>query len=348
MRKYIITISAALFLFLLAGCTIYTESADDAEAGICWIVDPEGGQVLKIASGNNTIEAYNDTDVGRPISVVHNPYNGYTWVGDGDGRVILLTGRAQVNRTIYGFDEPAYMALFPKEGSVWILDTGYNRVIKMGHRGTLELELDGYPDGRGITVDPVSGDVFVAQANKVTRLNYKGETLGTFGGFADIADLEYDGAIERLWVIDSGAGTFTRLTNDGIVEETVSGQIEDPRDITINPILRCIYVAGIQDGLWYVAKYKLGTDGSGGIKTGKVWEKTGVKELRDPEAEEDDFFSAVTIACSPNDAGIWINDYGNHRLIKATDDGDETATLVNIMGGFFAPSDMTIITNARR
>lgn len=335
-------------MLLLAGCTSYTESADDADAGVCWIVDPEGGQVLKIASGNNTIDAYNDTDVGRPISVVHNPYNGYTWVGDGEGRVLLLTDRAQLNRTVYGFDEPEYMALFPKEGSVWILDTGYNRVIKMGHRGTLELELNGYPDGRGITVDPVSGDVFVAQADKITRLNYEGEVLGTFGGFADIADLEYDGAIERLWVIDSSAGTFTRLTNDGTEEEVISGMIDDPRDITINPLLRCIYVAGIQDGQWLVAKFKLLGDGNGGIDTERRWDLEGVEEMRDPDAEENDFFSAITIAAGQDHTAIWINDYGNHRLIKGTDLGDEETELDNIMGGFFAPSDMAIITNARR
>ena len=349
MRKYIIIIVPATILAVLAGCTLYTSSEEASNVGSCWLVDPEGGQVLKIAAGNNEIDASNDTDVGRPISVVHNPYNGYTWVGDGDGRVMLLTDRAQVNRTVYGFDEPSHLALFPKEGSIWILDTGYDRVIKMDHVGELELQLNGYDNGRDIVVNPVSGDVYVAQADRITRLSYEGKKLATFDGFTDIAAMAYDAARERLWVVDSGAGTVMRMRNDGTIEETVSGQFDDPRVIAINQVYGYIYVGGIQDGDWTLSKFKLISDGDDGAKVDLGWYNTGVKMMReDAEGEEDDFFKAFTIAAGAVDAAIWINDYGNHRLIKAIDDGDDKATLANIMGGFFQPSDITIINGIRR
>ncbi|MCP4231659.1 MAG: hypothetical protein GY771_16130 [bacterium] len=349
MRKYLIIIIPATILAVLAGCTLYTSSGESVDVGSCWLVDPDGEQVLKIASDNDEIEAYNDIDVGRPISVVHNPYNDYTWVGDADGRVILLTGRAQMNRTIYGFDEPSHLALFPKEGSVWVLDTGSDRVVKMGHRGELDLQLDSYSDGRDIAVDPVSGEVFVAQADRITRLDYQGEKLDVFNGFTDIAALEYDGARNRLWALDSGAGTFIRMKNDGTVVETVSGQIDDPRVIAINQVFGYIYVGGILDGDWILGTYILGTNESGGVITEPNGDYSGVKEMREgAEGEEDDFFGAFTIAAGGTDAAIWINDYENHRLIKAIDNGKEDVTLTNIMGGFFAPSEITVINGARR
>jgi hypothetical protein len=313
------------------------------------LADPDGGQVYKIASDNNEVLAYNDSDVGRPISVIHNPYNRYTWVGDGDGRVLLLTDRGVLNRTVYGFDEPAHLALFPKEGSVWVLDTGLGRVIKLGHRGEIELERGGYADGRDIAVDPASGEVFVAQADRITRLDYKGVKLGTFDGFSDISALAYDGARNRLWALDSAAGTFIRMKNDGTVVETVSGQIDDPRVIAINQVYGYIYVGGILDGEWTFGMYALRPDDNGGAKTfTKDW-YTGVKEMREgSEGDEDDFFGPFTLAAGATDSAIWINDYENHRLIKATDLGEDGASLVKIMGGFFAPKDITIINGARR
>ena len=45
---------------------------------------------------------------------------------------------------------------------------------------------------------------------------------------------------------------------------------------------------------------------------------------------------------------FWINDYGNHRLIRLIDHGDEETELANIMGGFFEPTDMAIIHSTRR
>lgn len=341
-----ITYSIVATALLICGCTSYiTDDSDDDFVGQCWVADTGGKQVMRIALANDEIAAVNNTDVGTPISIIYDPYRGFTWVGDADGRLLLLTERAQMNRCVYGFDEPSKLALSPKEGAVWVLDTGLNRVIKTESRGSIGFQLNGYVDGRDIVCDPVTAEVFVARGDRITRLDYKGNNLGEFTGFTDITDLEYDGSINRLWVVDAGAGAFIRMSNDGEIEEYIDNQFDEPRDLAVNSLSHYVYVAGILDGEWELSKFKYASDGNGNLSTNLGWHYKGtglMKEDVGDDEVETDFFGPMTITASSNDTALWINDYEHRRLIKAHEGGDK-ATVINIMGGFFDVSGIEII-----
>ncbi len=306
---YIVGSLAVVLAFI--GCRLGEEEYEDPGWGTCWVADADGGSVTKIAPACDDISALN-VEMGTPTAVLADPYNDVCWTADGSGRVILLSNRGVINRTLYGFGNPTALGLFPKEGSVWVLDAGLNRLVKLGSDGAVEVEYGPLTEPRALACDPVTGDAYVADGDNIVRVDREGKFVAEFTGFSAPADITFDGATEKLWVCDTGNGRLVKIDRDGNVILTFGDAgFPSPSSIDVNPVTGAVYAADETTG----AIIKLNADG--------ILEWFNV----------DDFAAPTDIVAGVYDDSVWIADAAGRRVVKLRSD----ETYVNNLGGFFNP-----------
>ncbi|UCE27008.1 MAG: NHL repeat-containing protein [Candidatus Coatesbacteria bacterium] len=302
------------FFFLAAGftaCEVGDAQLDNPAWGTCWVADADGGAVMRIAPAGDEIGAAN-YEMGTPAAVLADPYNDVCWVADGAGRVVLLSNRANVQKTLYGFENPTALGLFPKESSVWVLDAGLKRLTKINSEGAVEREYGDLTAPSALACDPITGDAYVVDGNKIVRVNRKGQLVREFAGFSAPADIAFDANTEKLWICDTGNDRLVKIDRDGTVKLVFADPgFKSPVLIDVDVETGVVYaVDGVQG---YIVK--VNTDG----------------ELLLYDTGE---YNPIDIAFNNYSEGsVWVADAEGRRVVKLNADLE----YLDHVGGFFDP-----------
>ncbi|UCH79385.1 MAG: hypothetical protein JSU81_05390 [Candidatus Coatesbacteria bacterium] len=285
------SVGAAVAALTLA-CAPVTLAPETDDPGTTWVADVGSSRVIKINKACSAFVA-SSPDLGRPVAVLFDSYNGYCWAADAEGgRIIRLTSRAVVEKTLYGFGEPVALAYCPKENAVWVADRGQGRIVKLTERGTVRAELGGLNEPAAIAVNPLNGEVFVACAAVVVRTDRWGQPLGRYYGFDRPAALAFDAGYGYLWVADTGNGRVVRLKPSGEVV-AVSNALAAPTAVAVNP----------RTGFAFAAD----------AAAGKVVSVRGDGSLRWANTE---YERPTALAVNPTDMSLWVADSYSFSVYK--------------------------------
>jgi sugar lactone lactonase YvrE len=302
-----------LFVFLagFTACQVGEVTIENPAWGTCWVADADGGSVTKIAPGCDEISALN-VEMGSPTAVLADTYNDVCWVADGGGRVFILSNRAVVRKTLYGFDDPIDLALFPKEETVWVLDAGLRRLIKVNDEGAVELEYRNLTAPSALACDPITGDAYVVDGDKIVRIDREGNLLAEFTGFSSPADVAFDSNTEGLWVCDTGNNRLVKVDRDGV-----------PKLIFTDPGFRAPTKAAVdvENGAVYAVD---------GVEGYIVKINANAELLLFDTGEYD---PADIVFNTYGDGSVWVADAKNRRVVKLNTDLE----YMDHLGGFFNP-----------
>jgi DNA-binding beta-propeller fold protein YncE len=316
-------IYCVVLLALAAGftaCDIGDVQVENPAWGTCWVADAGGGAVTRIAPLCNKIGVTN-SEMGTPTAVLVDTYNDVCWVADGAGRVILLSNRAAVQKTLYGFDNPTALGLFPKEGSIWVLDAGLKRLIKLSSEGAVEREYGNLNEPSALAVDPITGDAYVVDGDRIARVNRNGQLIGEFTGFSGPADIAFDGNTEKLWICDTGNDRLVKIDRAGTVKLVFSDPgFKSPVLIDVNVENGDVYAVDGVEG--YIVKINAGG------------------ELLLYDTGE---YNPSDIAANNYDDSVWVADAEGRRVVKL----DADLEYINHVGGFFDPVALSPMAEPR-
>lgn len=319
-RRLIYIVGLLVFAAGFTACEVSDVQLDNPAWGTCWVADAGGGSVTKIAPGGNAISATN-AEMGTPMAVLADPYNDVCWVADGAGRVILLSNRADVQKTLYGFDNPTAFGLFPKEGSIWVLDAGLKRLIKLSSEGAVEREYGNLATPTRLACDPINGDAYVIDGNKIVRINRDGQLVGEFTGFSAPADVAFDANTEKLWICDTGNDRLVKINRDGTVKFVFSDPgFKSPVLVDVNVETGIVYAVDGVEG--YIVK--INAEG----------------ELLLYDTGE---YNPTDIAANNYDDSVWVADADGRRVVKLNADLE----YINHVGGFFNPVALSPMAEPR-
>jgi DNA-binding beta-propeller fold protein YncE len=190
----------------------------------------QGGDVYAMDTGGNRVERFGPD--GAFVSE-------FGVSGAGDGEFAFNGSSSQ-------------MAVDPSDGSVYVADSGNNRIQKFDATGAYvtQFGVAGSADGElsgplGVAVDPVSKDVYVADSNnnRIERFSSAGAYISQFGtaGAGD-GELSFPTRVAvdstgRVYVLDAGnvrvqrfdaTGAFDSVTGVGTIANSPSEIAVDP------------------------------------------------------------------------------------------------------------------------
>lgn len=322
MRPHRLIYHLGLFIFLtgFTACQLGEVTLENPAWGTCWVADPDGGTVMRIAPLCNKIGVTN-SEMGTPAAVLVDPYNDVCWVADGGGRVFLLSNRAVVQKTLYGFENPTALELFPKESSVWVLDAGLKRLIKLTSEGAVEREYRSLNDPTALACDTITGDAYVVDGDRIARINRDGQLVGEFTGFSSPADVAFDADTEKLWICDTGNNRLVKIDRDGTAELTFTDPgFKSPVLVDVNVKTGDVYAVDGVEG--YIVK--INADG----------------ELLLYDTGE---YNPTDIAVNNFDDSVWVADADGRRVVKLNADLE----YINHVGGFFNPVALSPMAKPR-
>jgi DNA-binding beta-propeller fold protein YncE len=319
-RRLIYYIGLFIFLTGFTACQLGEVTLENPAWGTCWVADADGGSVTKIAPYCDDISAVN-VEMGTPTAVLADTYNDVCWVADGGGRVFLLSNRAVVNKTLYGFENPIALGLFPKESSVWVLDAGLKRLIKLNSEGAVEAEYRNLNNPAALACDPVTGDAYVVDGDRILRITREVELADEFAGFSSPADIAFDANTEKLWVCDTGNDRLVKIDRDGTVKLTFTDPgFKAPVLVDVNVEAGSIYAVDGVEG--YIVK--LNAD------AGLLLYDTGE-------------YNPTDIAVNNFDDSVWVADAEGRRVVKL----DADLEYIDHVGGFFGPAALSPMAKPR-
>ena len=202
-------------------------------SGDVYVVDVEGQRIERFSAAGDFVGAF-----GGP--------------GPGDGQFAFQS----FADPFFAFSPPQ-IAVDQSDGSVYVADTGNDRIQKFSPVGVYDSQFGtpGEGDGelsspQGVAVDPPSGDVYVADSgnNRVQRFISSGiyaSQLGTPGSLAgqllNPTRVGVDGAGE-VFVLDAGNGRVQKFNPNG----TFGGLFAPgttPSDLTVDELNGRVYAA---------------------------------------------------------------------------------------------------------
>jgi len=150
---------------------------------------------------------------------------------------------------------PSGIAVDSNTGHVYVMDLLFNRVQKFDSEGTFLTQWD-CRQGLGLTVDPTSGDVWVAMwtQHKVNKYSPTGELLLSLGGkkgdgegeFFRPHDVTVDPRNGDLYVLDTYNERVQVFTSEGTFLRAFGGPFGQPFGISIHPNGDFLAVANTQ------------------------------------------------------------------------------------------------------
>lgn len=246
--------------------------------------------------------------VGKPsVNSVENTSENYygIWVVDeSDNNVVIklsLDGERELAR-IRGFDNPTYIDVDERDGSVWITDTANDRVVKYSADGkTKLLELKGFLAPYHCVLDIAQDVIWVAGlvSGEVIKFSLEGKELLRIGGLGRVHELIlslFDGSI---WVGDQTAKKFIRFSSDGKKLGITQRRLGAPLHLAIDP----------EDGTAWATFQS----------PGRV-----AKFSKDGEflALVEGFSRPYGITIDPHDRSVWVTDNIQGELVKISSDGE--------------------------
>jgi DNA-binding beta-propeller fold protein YncE len=189
----------------------------------------QGGDVYAMDTGGNRVERF-----------------------DPDGTFLSEFGAAGAGDGEFAFNgTSSQMAVDPSDGSLYVADSGNNRIQKFDSTGSYvtQFGVAGSADGElssplGVAVDPVSKDVYVADAgnNRIQRFSSSGAYISQFGtaGSGD-GELSFPTRVAvdsagRVSVLDVGNSRVQRFDDAGAFDSVIgAGTIgTSPSEIAVD------------------------------------------------------------------------------------------------------------------
>jgi len=163
------------------------------------IADTLNNQIVRLAS--NGVEVMRE---GGELKTVRKRGPGQAFNRD---QTTLVNARA--------FENPENLAVDPKDGSIWVADTGNGNVVKLDENGQELLRLEGFLAPIGIAVDD-EGNAYVGDRNhaKLYKISPAGKLLwssGAFGGGQSVNAVALDKSEPIVEIEEKGSSTPTGM-----------------------------------------------------------------------------------------------------------------------------------------
>ena len=221
-----------------------------------WITDDPNNQVVQLSP--SVPDGYDvSTDTGSHITVtgfsspqgisVHD--SGTVWVADTyHNQIVRLqagipdgynidteTGHHTV---LAGFSSPKDLKVDQTDGTVWIADTGADRIVKYDKNGTTKIfELGGFAYVEAIAVNFMDGSVWIADTGngRITRLDAEGALIHTTDAVSNPFSLDINPLDGSCWVADKNNSQLVKLAPDGTELLRTDG-VAAPVTLAVSPI----------------------------------------------------------------------------------------------------------------
>ncbi len=194
---------------------VAVDDSGSASASDVYVADPGAGVVDRFSGATgkflSRIDGSETPDVGvrgfEPVAVAVDPANGEVFVADAHNGVVDVFSPAGVY--VSQFEGGASSALtgiaVNKEGDAYVTAAGGEALELLAAGGYTSV----LPVGAGVSavsVDPVSGDVYLDEAYSIVDLNANGESQGSFGS----------GSLEGSTGVGVNSASGTVYASDGM------------------------------------------------------------------------------------------------------------------------------------
>jgi DNA-binding beta-propeller fold protein YncE len=202
--------------------------AVDPRDGSVWLTTwnpmEQQGLLAKIASNGKLIRKVGG--FSSPYAAELDPRDGSLWVADGGSRTLIhisADGEKLFEMRIPGYffsNAPDQLAIEPESGNLWFTTAGPGMLHKISPEGTVLFETGGFSSPVAVTINPINGNVWVADfdlfgSGGIVKFSPGGEALFTqaLPAHAETAAINpFDG---MLWV--GVKGELIRYSDDGNV-----------------------------------------------------------------------------------------------------------------------------------
>ncbi|MDP1852897.1 MAG: hypothetical protein Q8L26_01620 [Candidatus Omnitrophota bacterium] len=256
-----------------------------------------------------------------------------------------------------GFKQSKDLTRDPRDGSIWVIDTGNNQIVRLSSDGSTELaRLSGfaYPHHGSLNIADESFWVADEKHSEVVKLSADGKSeLLRISGFNLPHDIEvssYDGSV---WVLD--LKSVIKLSPSGEILGRLDG-LEQLRHFAISPFDGSCWVLKSSEGMVKISPdgTKMLTDNPdiSGLELsvnpidGSCWvadSKSGIlyniaSDGKTRLLKLDSLFKApiAISAINPLDGSFWVGDSGRGEIIKISGTGKELKKIT----GLVTPDDI--------
>lgn len=235
------------------------------------------------------------------------------WVVDqSKSNVIIklsLGGEKELAR-IAGFDNPTYIDIDERDGSVWITDTANNRVVKyLADAKTKVLELKDILAPYHCALDTENNVFWVAAlaSGEAIKFSLDGRELLRVKGLGKVHEMMLSPFDKTIWVGDQTEKKFIRFSSSGHRLGFTQRRLGTPMHLAINPKDGSAWATFMYPGT--VAKFSY---------SGEVL------------CVVNDFDKPYGVTIDPADNSVWVTDIGRSELTHISPDGK----ILKRMGGF--------------
>ncbi len=169
---------------------VAVDDSGSASAGEVYVADPGAGVVDRFSGATgkflSRIDGSETPDAGvrgfEPVGVAVDPTNGEVFVADAHNDLVdvFSPGGVYVSQFAAGVSSALTGVAVNKEGDVYVTAAGGEALELLAEGGYTSV----MPVGAGVSavsVDPVSGNLYLDEGSSIVELNASGESLGNFG-----------------------------------------------------------------------------------------------------------------------------------------------------------------------
>lgn len=283
----------------LDGYRIYRQVSDETSYNVIAFVD---NTVTTFKDQNRVYGAKHSYKVSvltdwyeSPLSdaLTITPGPNYAWISDlSAGQVVRLTHDLQhVLQRVGNVYFPTIIAVNPKKGSAWVVDSVYDNIKEVSSRGEILTVIEEMSDISDIAIDYNNEYIWVATEDegKVAKYTFEGDILFMKKDIEYPSKLAVDMNTADCYVVDQRNKEILKIDHFGGFVELLPIDIETPKDITVNKNNGHVWIAGGA----YVHKYKPAT---------QELITTAIGELE----------NAMVLAVNDTSGQCWVVDQGDN------------------------------------
>ncbi len=316
--KYNLIVGVVLSCLFIPAWTSSALAEDDNKSGAVWVLDLKDGNIADVVK-------------------------------------VSVDGNIEFSRK-GGFKRAKDLEIDPRDGSIWVTDTGNNQIVKLSSDGKTELARVGSLDRPlHACVSPTDGVLWIADEGRyeVLKVSSGGrKELLKLTGFTKPHDIEaslYDGSV---WLLDSEGGRVIKFSSSGEVLGQVDG-LGSLRHFAISPFDGSCWVVKTDSGIVKISpdgkKVLADTPDLVGFELsvnpidGSCWvvDREGRKLYNmasDGKTQllefNNSFKTPIAISSiNPSDGSFWVGDSGRGEVIKISGTGKELTKI----SGFLIP-----------
>jgi hypothetical protein len=192
-----------------AGYLSPTRVSADMVYGGLWIISFDEGLLYRVdASYVNTVM---NSSLNGPLDVAASPEGG-CWVSESTGSIsrVKADGGTFVVAVL---DYPVELSA-TDSADVWVADPSADQVVRVSEGG-VQARAGGFLGPFGVSAAP-DGCCWVADGDRVVKVDRSGEITIVVTGFEGAASLDVSQRTGECWVADNKASSVVRLGPDGV------------------------------------------------------------------------------------------------------------------------------------